>query len=360
MSTGVVVVGGSLVGLSTAAALARRGVLVTVLERTDQSGYVGGGGLGVDVSLLSEVTGFAGSPPVCQGTDRATTAWSLLAEWLENKARDVDGVDIRRGIEVVEVGDGWVSTNDGARLEAELVIGADGARSTTRRWVTPEQPDAVYAGVLLWRAMVDERDLPTALRTLSRHEPSREYYSDPYRLVTYLVPGSDGSSEPGRRRLNLVWYDPARNALLAAHGLLEGTTIHGSLLAQDVPEQLREELRAMAKQRWPAPWRDALAIALERGLVFGTPLVQFLPNRIVRGRVALAGDAAHAASPMVGGGFRQGLYDVATFSKGVAEGRALVIRDVLDSYERQRLAPVRAHVERSQEATEQFLARRQA
>ena len=319
MTTDVVVVGGSLVGLSSAAALARRGVSVTVLERTDQSGYVGGGGLGVDVSLVNEVTGVVGSPPVCQGIDRATTAWSLLAEWLETNVRGVDGVEIRRGVEVVEVGDGWVRTNDGVRLEAELVIGAEGARSTTRRWVSPEQPDALYAGVLLWRAMVDECDLPTTLPILSRHEPCREYYSDPYRLVTYLVPGADASSEPGRRRLNLVWYDPARNALLAAHGLLEGNTIHGSLLAQDVPEQLREELRAMAKQRRPAPWRDALWFALESGLVFGTPLVQFWPNRMAHGRVALAGDAAHTASPMVGGGFRQGLYDAATLSTGVEE-----------------------------------------
>ena len=82
----------------------------------------------------------------------------------------------------------------------------------------------------------------------------------------------------------------------------------------------------MAKQRWPAPWGDALAFALESGLVFGTPLVQFWPNRMVGGRVALAGDAAHAASLMVGGGFRQGLHDAATPSTGVEKGRALVYR----------------------------------
>ena len=45
--------------------------------------------------------------------------------------------------------------------------------------------------------------------------------------------------------------------------------------------------------------------------MFGTPVVHYEPKRLARGRAALAGDAAHAASPMVGGGFRQGLYDVA-------------------------------------------------
>jgi glycine/D-amino acid oxidase-like deaminating enzyme len=75
----VLVVGGSLVGLSTAVSLAHRGKTVTVLERTGRTGYEGGGGLGVDLGLLTEVTGLTGSPPVCEGLDRATTAWSLLA-----------------------------------------------------------------------------------------------------------------------------------------------------------------------------------------------------------------------------------------------------------------------------------------
>jgi len=245
----VLVVGGSLVGLSIAISLAHRGESVSVLERTGHTGYEGGGGLGVDVDLLTGVTGLTGSPPVYWGTDRATTAWSLLAGWLETNARAESGVEVRRGVEVVEVGDGWVRTSDDRLFDADLVIGADGARSTSRRWISPEQPDAVYAGVLLWRAMVEEHDLPSGTPTLSPHEPSREFYSGPYRLVTYPVPGSDGSIEPGRRRLNLVWYDPARSDLLADHGLLEGTTIHGSLLAGDVPEPLRQELRAMATQR---------------------------------------------------------------------------------------------------------------
>ncbi|HXW34853.1 MAG TPA: FAD-dependent monooxygenase, partial [Acidimicrobiales bacterium] len=295
----------------------------------------------------------------CRGIDRETTAWSLLARWLETKVRAIPGVEVRRGVEVVEVGDGWVRTaEDGRRLDADLVIGADGARSTTRRWVSPEQPDAVYAGVLLWRAMVEEQALPPGAPTLPAHEPSREYYSGPYRLVTYPVPGSDGSSRPGRRRLNLVWYDPARSDLLEKHGLLEGTTIHGSLLAEEVPESIREELRAMATQRWPTPWREAVGIALERGLIFGTPVVHFLPRRMVREQVALAGDAAHAASPMVGGGFRQGLYDVAALSTSFGDGRNLEVQDLLEAYERERLSAARAHVEGSQVATQRYLERR--
>jgi len=266
-------------------------------------------------------------------------------------------VEIRRGADVVEVSDGWARTADGLRVEADLVVGADGARSTVRRFVSPDRPDAVYAGIVLWRAMVPEADLPAAIPRLRPDEPSREYYSGPYRLVTYLVPGPDGSSGPGDRRLNLVWYDPARSDLLASLGLLDGDTVHGSLASADMPGSLRHELGRMASQRWPTPWREAIEIAVKRSLVFGTPVVQYRPDRLIRERVAIAGDAAHAASPMVGGGFRQGLYDVAALAARLSQGAHVPMADVVFGYEQDRLPPAQAHVERSQMASAHYLER---
>ncbi len=354
----VVVVGGSLVGLSMAIALSQRGAAVTVLERTRRAGYEGGGGLGVDLDLLARVTGLPESPPVCQGRDRATTAWPLLAGWLEEHALALPAVEIERAAEVVEVADSGARLADGRHFSADLVIGADGARSTVRRWVSPGRSEAVYAGILLWRAMLAEAELPPSVPWLRPDEPSREYYSGPYRLVTYLVPGANGSSQPGQRRLNLVWYDPARSELLEEHGLLQGATVHGSLAASDVPEPIRQELEAAAGQRWPPPWREAFEIALRRSAVFATPVVQYWPDRLYRGHVALAGDAAHAASPMVGGGFRQGLYDVAALSAAFENGQLAEVARILESYQHQRLALAQAHVEHSQVASERYLERR--
>jgi 2-polyprenyl-6-methoxyphenol hydroxylase-like FAD-dependent oxidoreductase len=352
----VLVVGGSLVGLSSAIVLARSGMRVMVLERTGSSGYEGGGGLGVDLDLLAAVTGLSDGPPVCRGPDRDTTAWPLLAGWLESQARSVPGIEVVRGAEVVEVGDGWVRTRQGRRHEADAIVGADGARSTVRRFVSPDRPEAAYAGYLLWRAMVAESDLGPDVLEPAQDEPSREHYSGPYRLVTYPVPGADGCAVRGRRRLNLVWYDPARRELLTGLGLLEGSSVYGSLAAKDVPESLRDELSAVAEQRWPPPWREALEEALRRGLVFATPVVQYRPDQLVRGRVAIVGDAAHAASPMVGGGFRQGLYDAATLA-AASESEALPLVEVLDLYEAQRLGPAQAHVEHSEAASAHYLSR---
>jgi 2-polyprenyl-6-methoxyphenol hydroxylase-like FAD-dependent oxidoreductase len=110
--------------------------------------------------------------------------------------------------------------------------------------------------------------------------------------------------------------------------------------------------------RWPSPWREALTLALEAGAVFGTPIVHYRPARLVAGRVALAGDAAHAASPMVGGGFRQGLYDVRALTQALAAaGSPDEVPDALARYCQARLAAARRHVARSEQETAAYLAR---
>jgi len=101
----------------------------------------------------------------------------------------------------------------------------------------------------------------------------------------------------GQRRLNLVRYDPARSDLLAAHGLLDGSAVQGSLVAGDVPEALRGELRIVSIQNWPTPRREAIEVALRDSLLFATPVAQYWPDRPVSGRVALAGDVARVAHP---------------------------------------------------------------
>jgi 2-polyprenyl-6-methoxyphenol hydroxylase-like FAD-dependent oxidoreductase len=356
------VAGGSLVGLSTAIALSRLGFAVTVEERSPARAVDGGGGLGVDVDLLREVTGIGEDPPVQHGIDRDTTAWHLLQSWLEEHARRHDGVTVRRGTDVISAtaGNGQsratVVTDDGA-AEADLIIGADGARSTVRATVDPEHPDARYAEVLLWRTLVDESVLPPEVALPADGEPSREMYAGPYRLVTYLVPGSAGETTVGHRRLNLVWYDPQQRELLHEAGLLDGETVRGSLAPGALPDNVRERLAAFAAASWPSPWREALGLALETGAVFGTPIVHYRPTRLVNGRIALAGDAAHAASPMVGGGFREGLYDVMALSEtmsGITSPRE--VTSALDRYQRQRLGPAIAHVSRSERATAAYLA----
>ena len=357
-----VVVGGSLVGLSTAIALARLGMEVTVLEQSPSRAADGGGGLGVDVALLGQVTGIAEEPPVLHGMDRDGTAWHLLQTWLEEHASRLPGVTMRRAARVITASAGdeqrtaTVLTAGSDTYDGDLAVGADGARSTVRAVIDPEHPDARYAGVLLWRTLVDERDMPPGVLLPGPREPAREVYAGPYRLVTYPVPGPAGETAVGERRLNMVWYDPEESGLLRDAGLLDGETVRGSLAPGALPARLQRRLSGFAEANWPSPWREALTLALASGTVFGTPIVHYQPARLARGRLALAGDAAHAASPMVGGGFRQGLQD--------AQALALAMRAVtspqgvpgaLARYQSRRLAPAMQHVSRSEQATAAYL-----
>jgi 2-polyprenyl-6-methoxyphenol hydroxylase-like FAD-dependent oxidoreductase len=85
--------------------------------------------------------------------------------------------------------------------------------------------------------------------------------------------------------------------------------------------------------------------------------VQYKPSRLITGRVALAGDAAHAASPMVGGGFRHSLYDVRALAQAItAVGSPAEVPGALDRYQQARLAAAVRHVTLSEQETAAYLA----
>ena len=124
-----------------------------------------------------------------------------------------------------------------------------------------------------------------------------------------------------------------------------------------LPGPVRQRLADFAAARWPSPWREALSLALAGGTVFGTPIVHYRPTRLVTGRVALAGDAAHAASPMVGGGFRQGLQDVLALTRTLTGVRsAAAVPAALARYQDLRLRAAVAHVTNSEQETAAYLA----
>ena len=118
------------------------------------------------------------------------------------------------------------------------LVGLSTARSTVRATVDPHH-DARYAGVLLWRTLVDEQAMPRNVTLPRAGEPAREAYAGPYRLVTYPVPGPGGETAVGHRRLNLVWYDPEQRDLLHEAGLLDGQTVHGTLAPGALPAPVR-------------------------------------------------------------------------------------------------------------------------
>jgi len=337
------IVGGGLAGLCAGLALARVGCRVTIIERTAGE-PPGGAGLGLDRRLLARVTGTdAHRIPVVSG-NRPSAAWGLARRFLLDAVQAAPGIEFTEsvtvtGIQEHDAGGPATLGSTAGPFTADILLGADGVYSVTRRFVAPGQPAARYAGYMLWRGLVAEPEIPGGLGCHGRNLQMRR--APRAQLVIYCVPGIDGRTEVGGRRVSYAWYDADRTQLLAATGCIEGDTVTATLRADELPAGLPEHLAALARRWWPSPWRECVAWGVTHGHVFGTPVAEYLPERLVRGRVALIGDAAHVASPMTGAGFENALLDVAALAATVDDGSAADVPRALGRYEQERLPVVR-------------------
>jgi len=182
--------------LSMAIALAHRGASVTVLERTPHAGYEGGGGLGVDVDLLTSVTGLVGGPQVCQGSIERPTAWPLLAAWLETQAYATPASSSAvtpsgGGRRLLGPHDRWTA------LDADLVVGADGARSTVRRWGLARPTRRRLRRLLALAGHGPEAELPASIPWLPPGRALARVLLGSVPAGDLPVPGADGSCKRG-------------------------------------------------------------------------------------------------------------------------------------------------------------------
>jgi 2-polyprenyl-6-methoxyphenol hydroxylase-like FAD-dependent oxidoreductase len=358
-----IIVGGSLTGLALAVALARAGVLVTVIEQNEGMERLGTG-LGVDRRLLSIVTGVDATRsgripalPVVRSF-RETSTWHAIYTWLRAVAEVTGGIELREGLRVDKVTQNASSAQvhgNAFQFQADIVVGADGYRSVVRRFVDPANPVARYGGFVIWRGLVQEAWIGGVAAHL---RGGRLPYAETARLVAYAVPGPDGDVAPSRRQITYAWYDASRTAWLRDNGLLKGDEIVGSIAPETIPAGLRDQLRHLASTRWESPEREVLVAALDRGILFGTPLTQYLPERLCNGRIAIVGDAAHVSSPMVGAGLVYGLLDGVALGRAVSAARGTTGAagiTALRAYEAERLDENRAHVGESLDATAELL-----
>ncbi|MBN3723683.1 FAD-dependent monooxygenase [Burkholderia sp. Ac-20379] len=346
-----VLVGASLSGLMTALSLSRAGMTVTLLERSGEKSRAGAA-LPVGEGLIQRLTGRHAS---ADALPSGPQAWADVHARLRAVVDADPAIRVRAPVRVtgVEQDDrsAWAVMEGGERVGGDLVVGADGHASVVRRHVAPDQPHAVFAGYLIWLGIVDECELqappwPESLAILDARG---------YCLNAYYLPGTDGSLATGRRRLGFGWYDAGRDDLLRASGAVLGDVVQRTVRPGDIPDSVFDDLAAEARAIWPSPWRDAILHCLYRRAVIGTPIGEYMPSRLARGRVCLVGDAAHVPSPMTGRGFDASALDAMALRDALQdEARRDGIVRALRRYETRRLRAARELVRAGYDFSESF------
>ena len=175
-----------------------------------------------------------------------------------------------------------VTLADGAELDAELIVAADGRNSPAR--------DA--AGIKLVGWPYDQMGLvATVSHELPHNGRAEEHFTPSGPFAILPLPGN---------RSSLVWSERTEDAR--------------RLLDLPLPE-FEDELRL----RFGTHLGEVRLVSGRHGY----PLAMYVADRFTGPRLALVGDAAHVLHPLAGLGFNLGLRDVAALADCVHDAAAL-------------------------------------
>lgn len=335
MAPRILIVGGSIGGLFAAVLLHRAGFDVRVTERSVHGLEGRGAGLvaqrevfdilrevGVEHLAHVGVTAHeriyldqAGSIIHRQRTPQTQLSWDVLFRTFRHLLPDDRYHINRQAISVAqETGGARVTYADGRDERADLVIGADGVGSTLRSAVAGLKSQPTYVGYATWRGLVPEAAVPEA--AAGQLFDRFAFYEMPgSHILGYLVPGPDGSTAPGRRRYNWVWYRRyTPEALGCVLTDVDGVRRPFSLAPGRVRPEVAAAMESDAGRLLP-PAFAAVVAAEPRPFLHA--IFDYAPAHMVAGRVALMGDAAFVARPHTAMGVAK------------AAGDAFALRDAL-------------------------------
>ncbi|MDB5374909.1 MAG: 2-polyprenyl-6-methoxyphenol hydroxylase [Belnapia sp.] len=342
-----IVIGGSVGGLFAANMLLRRGWRVDVYERAAEALATRGAGIAghAELEAVMAAAGVTDTRPLgirLEGRaaiDRRgrtiayeahvqhMTAWTRVFSPLRasfpdahyHGGRELAGIDQDADRVVAHFA-------DGSRAEGELLIGADGFRSTVRGLLAPEVLPR-YGGYVAWRGLADEASLSPEFR---RETFDRFVFGLPAgsQFIGYPVPGRDDSAEPGHRRYNFVWYYPVDAGAPLADLLTDdaGHTHGWSIPPGRIRRCHLDALNRQAQALLPPAFAEA--VAKSRPYLF-QPIYDVESSRIAFGRVALLGDAAFVARPHIGVGVLKSGQDALALAEALSDS---AVPDALEAY----------------------------
>ncbi len=314
MSTKTIIAGGSLGGLMTGIVLKASGMDVDIYERSPKVLDDRGAGIVIQAETETFLTLYGGlkpdrtgvwlkyrqylsregKPDSYQEMPQRMTSWGLIYRALRDafpnelyhEGRTLSGLSQSK--------DGVTAHFDeGNPAQADILVGADGSRSFVRQHLMPEVKPH-YAGYVAWRGVVPES---AASRLLS--ETFVDHFTfqqmEHSHILCYLIPGAEGETEPGERRLNWVWYwNVPENELSKLMTGRDGREHDFSLPPGQVNDEWLEQQNGIAEKvfcpQFLELWRTTETPFLQ-------PIFDLAVPRMVQGRVILLGDAAFIPRP---------------------------------------------------------------
>jgi 2,6-dihydroxypyridine 3-monooxygenase len=359
----VAIAGGSIGGLTAACLLRDAGHEVEVFERSPSELKDRGAGIGFleassrylktrasvdldDISVTTDLIRYLGRQGDVVHEQRHRyrfSSWTTVYRELlkafgrEHYRLDHEVTGWAEGDDVVNV-----SFDHRDNIEADLLICADGVGSTSRSRLLPEA-SARYAGYVVWRGLVQERDLSSALASRLTEAITYYVFANSH-FLAYPIPGLDGSVASGDRLINVVWY---RNYLEG--GDLDNllTDKNGERRQLSVPpgfvaDHHADEVRAIARARLPLDLADVVEAV---DALFLQVIYDIKVDRMAFGRVCLLGDAASVARPHAAAGTSKAAEDGWVLVSSLAE--ADTIEAALSAWEQKQVALGQNLVERT-------------
>ncbi|MDP6351933.1 MAG: FAD-dependent monooxygenase [Alphaproteobacteria bacterium] len=329
------IIGGSMAGLLTALLLRRRGWRADVYERATDELASRGAGIATHPPLVAILSAAGVDPGDALGvpiTGRTTfaqdgsvagthelpqvmTSWDLLYRML---LAPLPAANYHIAMRLVgaEPDSTGVTARfaDGTTERGDILIGADGLRSTVRAQMLPEALP-LYAGYAAWRGLIPESVVSEPSRRLI---DGRLCFCLPpgEQFLTYPVAGENEALEPGRRRINWVWYRSARTEGELAT-LLTDPDGHRHDISIP-PNKMHPDAVAAMRRAAPAALPAHLVELIERT---PAPFLQAIYDmespEIVFGRVLLLGDAAFVARPHTGMGVTKAAEDALALAEAL-------------------------------------------
>lgn len=320
MKQKVVVVGGSVAGLTMANLLRDGGYEVDVYERSPSTLAGFGTGIVVQPELVRYPLERAGVSieqiSVGSNTMQYFSAssgdalGSVPSIWRFTTYNAIYGCLLRKfGVDRYHLGHtltdicetddkAFATFENGAKVAADLIVCADGGRSVARQKLLDIMPS--YAGYVTWRGMVDQREVSAETWDFFKQAFTYGLLHDSH-IIAYPVPEVLHDGQPaGGVRLNWQWYWNVATADLSqlmtdVSGIERPVTLHSEM----IPSATMANFRGRTSGELSKPFAELL---LSSAKPFVTLVSDTEVPKMAFERIALIGDAAFAPRPHAAAG----------------------------------------------------------